>query len=289
MDIFWKKLKCNNTYICYLKVAFINTMGRPKLKIPNYIEEAIIDNVIKWVRICPKCNNKILHKSLYIAKQCHNKKRLCQKCGCPWSKGFTKETNPSLLKMSKSVSKSMKSLRKRTPPWNKGLTKETNDVVKKMANHHMGFKHSETTKSKISKHSKKCWESPKYREKIINMLKKVIGDEEHINEWRLKMENSGYFTPLSLKTEFAKYKQLVWSYTRKNNLTILENYDKRGRSNYHIDHKFSITQGFLKDIPPNIIGSIHNLEMLHHKDNIKKYSKCSITKEELLNKYYGSN
>ena len=29
--------------------------------------------------------------------------------------------------------------------------------------------------------------------------------------------------------------------------------------------------------------------MLPHKDNIKKYSKCSITKEELLNKYYGSN
>lgn len=264
-------------------------MGRPKLKIPNYIEEIVVDNVIKWIRICPKCNNKILHKSLYVAKQCHNKKRLCQKCGCPWAKGMTKKTHTSLLKMSKKVSKSMKRLRKTNPPWNKGLTKETNDTVRRMSVNHGGFKHSDKTKKIIGEFSKKFWKDDEYRNTIINKLKEIVGDENHINEWRLKMEQNGYFTPLELKTDFEKYKQLVWCYTRKNNLNLLENYDKRGRSTYHLDHKFSITQGFLNDIPPEIIGSIYNLEMLHHKDNIKKNSKCSITKEELLKLYYGTN
>jgi hypothetical protein len=133
------------------------------------------------------------------------------------------------------------------------------------------------------------WKDNEYRNTIIDKLKEIIGDENHINEWRLKMEKNGYFTPLELKTDFEKYKQLVWSYTRKNNLNLLENYDKRGKSTYHLDHKFSITQGFLNDIPPEIIGSIYNLEMLCHKDNIKKNSKCSITKEELLKMYYGTN
>jgi hypothetical protein len=58
---------------------------------------------------------------------------------------------------------------------------------------------------------------------------------------------------------------------------------------YHVDHKFSITQGFLNNIPPEIIGSFHNLEMLYHTNNIRKNSKCSITKEELLKLYYGEN
>lgn len=291
MDIFWKKPKYHNTYIYQLefKVAFISIMSRPKLKTPDYIEEVLIDNINKWARVCPKCNNKILHKSLYIAKQCHNKKRLCQKCGCAWGKGMTKETHPSLLKMSKNVSKSMKKFRKTNPPWNKGLTKETSDIVKHMSENHVGFKHDDKTKKVIGEYSKELWKNDDYRSKIINKLKEIIGDENHINEWRLKMEQNGYFTPLELKSEFEKYKQLVWTYTRKNNLSLLENYDKRGRSKYHVDHKFSITQGFLNNIPPEIIGSFHNLEMLYHTNNIRKNSKCSITKEELLKLYYGEN
>lgn len=33
---------------------------------------------------------------------------------------------------------------------------------------------------------------------------------------------------------------------------------------------YSITKGFLNNIPPEVIGSIYNLEMLYHKNNIRK-------------------
>ena len=86
--------------------------------------------------------------------------------------------------------------------------------------------------------------------------------------------------------EFKKYRRKVYYWTSKNNLNVLENSDKRGRGRYHLDHKYSITKGFLDNIPPKILGCIHNLEMLTHKKNIVKNSKCSISKEKLLDLYY---
>jgi len=180
----------------------------------------------------------------------------------------------------------MKKLRKTLPPWNMGLSKENNPIIATMAENHRGFVHTEKTKKTIRECSKRCWKNKTYREKIIQKLREIIGDTSHINEWRLKMESGGYFTPLELKTDFEKYQRKVWAYTRKNNLSILENHKKRGRADYHLDHKYSISRGFLDEIPPEIIGSIHNLEMLPHKKNIQKNSKCSISKEKLLQLYY---
>lgn len=240
---------------------------------------------IIWIRPCPVCKKDIKHTSLISVRSCHRQKRKCNLCGS-WNRGLTAATSNSLKKMGENHSKLMIEFRKNHPPWNKGLNKKNNEIVKKLAQQHTGFKHSEETKSFIGDCSKKFWKNPNYRNAIITKLKEIIGDEDHINQWRLKMEQNGYFTPLELKSEFEKYKQSVWNYTRKNNLEILENYDKRGRSNYHLDHKYSITQGFLNNIPPEILGSVYNIEMLYHKDNIKKNSKCSITKEELLKSYY---
>ncbi len=52
----------------------------------------------------------------------------------------------------------------------------------------------------------------------------------------------------------------------------------------HLDHKYSVSEGFKNNIPVYIIGSHHNLEVIDGIDNIKKSSKCSITKEELTEK-----
>lgn len=250
------------------------------------IKQIVLENgEIQWIRQCPDCKIAIKHKSLISVRDCHRKKRKCRNCGS-WNRGLTVETSTSLKKMGEEHSKKMIEFRKCNPPWNKGLTKETNEIIQRLSTNHIGFKHSEKTKSIISDFSKNCWKNLNYRNTIITKLKEIIGDEEHINQWRLKMEQNGYFTPLKLKTEFEKYKQSVWGYTKKNNLGLLENYDKRSRSDHHLDHKYSITQGFLNNIPPEIIGSIYNIEMLYHKDNIKKNSKCSITKENLLKAYY---
>lgn len=81
--------------------------------------------------------------------------------------------------------------------------------------------------------------------------------------------------------EFKKYRRKVYYWTSKNDLTKLENYDKRGRAGYHLDHKYSIAEGFKNNVPPKVIGGINNLEFLLHTDNVKKGTKCSVTLEEL--------
>ena len=68
----------------------------------------------------------------------------------------------------------------------------------------------------------------------------------------------------------------------------LPNCNKRGKSGiygvYHLDHKFSIMVGFINKIDYNIIGNINNLEFIPWEDNIKKRTKCSINKKQLINK-----
>lgn len=55
----------------------------------------------------------------------------------------------------------------------------------------------------------------------------------------------------------------------------------RGRGKYHIDHKFSILEGFKNNILPIVISHPFNLQMLKEKENISKDFRCSITKRDL--------
>lgn len=82
------------------------------------------------------------------------------------------------------------------------------------------------------------------------------------------------------------YKKLVMFVTRKQNIKTLKNYEKRGsfrqKGAYHLDHKFSIAEGFKQGILPEIIGNINNLEFIPWKENIKKKRKCSILLDNLM-------
>ena len=51
---------------------------------------------------------------------------------------------------------------------------------------------------------------------------------------------------------------------------------------YHLDHKFSIYEWFIQNVPMENIGSINNLEMIIGRNNISKGKNCSITVEKLL-------
>ena len=81
--------------------------------------------------------------------------------------------------------------------------------------------------------------------------------------------------------EFKKYRRKVYYWTSKNDLTQLDNHEKRGRSGFHLDHKYSITEGFKNKVPPKVIGGIDNLEFICYTDNLSKGTKCSITLEKL--------
>ena len=86
-------------------------------------------------------------------------------------------------------------------------------------------------------------------------------------------------------TEFKKYKKRVISITNRQPIHTLLNYDKRGVAgvdgNYHLDHRFSILEGFIQNVDSKIIGDIKNLEFIPWEDNVKKRTKCSININEI--------
>jgi hypothetical protein len=58
----------------------------------------------------------------------------------------------------------------------------------------------------------------------------------------------------------------------------------RGRE-WHLDHRYSVFQGFINGVPPEIIAHQHNLILISAKKNLQKGSNCTITLEELQLKY----
>jgi len=85
---------------------------------------------------------------------------------------------------------------------------------------------------------------------------------------------------------YDMYKAKVWHFTNKNKLESIKNIEKRGRiglknNPFHLDHKYSISEGFKNNIPAHIIGSIYNLEMIPALENCSKQDKCSILLEDL--------
>lgn len=134
----------------------------------------------------------------------------------------------------------------------------------------------------------------KRKEIMIENIKKTklerYGDENYNNIKKGRNTNieRGNWLPDDKLDDFKLYSRKVWYWTRCNNLNELENIDKRGRADkqliyYHLDHKYSIFQGFKDNIPSYIIGGMNNLEMITGPSNCSKRSNCSITKQDLFN------
>lgn len=72
------------------------------------------------------------------------------------------------------------------------------------------------------------------------------------------------------KQRLKQYRSEVQKYTRKQPLFQLENYEKRGKGSFHLDHIVSIKYGFDNGIEPELIGNIANLRYLYWNENISK-------------------
>ena len=104
---------------------------------------------------------------------------------------------------------------------------------------------------------------PENRDKAINKLKEISKIY-----WRNTNKNDWYM-----------YRDLVRKYTEKHAL-YLDNSYKRGKE-FHLDHKYSIKEGFDNNIPIYLIANKNNLQIIEAEKNIKKNKKCSISIEEL--------
>jgi hypothetical protein len=59
----------------------------------------------------------------------------------------------------------------------------------------------------------------------------------------------------------------------------------RGKKKYNLDHKYSVYDGFINGIQPEIISSVNNLQILPEHENISKHKNSCITLQELLEGY----
>lgn len=82
------------------------------------------------------------------------------------------------------------------------------------------------------------------------------------------------------KSEYKIYRNLVGQYTDLEDLTTLNGHEKRGMAGkdgaYHLDHIVSIKYGFDNNIPPGIVGSIHNLRFIPWEENYKKRARSDM-------------
>lgn len=96
---------------------------------------------------------------------------------------------------------------------------------------------------------------------------------------------NGLILDASVRNEFYRYKAIVTYLTEKHRKHISVGYitGLAGEDGaYHIDHKFSIMQGYKNRISPLVIGNIKNLSMIPWEENLSKHTASSLDIIELL-------
>lgn len=101
---------------------------------------------------------------------------------------------------------------------------------------------------------------------------------------------NGYQIPDEQLSEWQTYQKDVQKFTRKawrlERDKIKDSHLKRGRTTHHLDHIVSVYDGFVNNVPPEIIGSHFNLRLYAASKNCSKRSKSDMTLQELYS-YYG--
>ncbi len=147
------------------------------------------------------------------------------------------------------------------------------------------------------------WNDPDYRNKSlktrstekyktdmkISMQKsKAWKDTQHLRTHGLKKywENIRGCKFEDIKDVWYMYRRVVYNMTESNYKKFMDIINPgdlpRGLRKYHVDHKYSILEGFKNNIPPYVISNPHNLQMLKSSENIRKDFRCDITKKELF-------
>jgi hypothetical protein len=76
--------------------------------------------------------------------------------------------------------------------------------------------------------------------------------------------------------------------TYLNNVDLLDPERKRGKD-WHIDHIYSVEDGFLNNVPPNIMGHVSNLRLISSKENYAKHKRSEKSIEELYEDFHRSH
>jgi hypothetical protein len=132
------------------------------------------------------------------------------------------------------------------------------------------------------------FEIPEFKSKRKQTLKEKYGSETYNNSdktRKTRIENGTQISDDSFDG-FENYKKIVTNRTstiyRNNKEKINPNNLERSPKTYHLDHLYSIKQGFLNNLPIEIITHPCNLHMINYQENLIKQDNCWITRDELL-------
>jgi hypothetical protein len=156
-----------------------------------------------------------------------------------------------------------------------------------------GMPYANQTAKEIEKLKKTCLEKygvnnpmhvPEFKEKLKQTCLDKYGVENvaQSKQYKQNMIEKGLWFSEEQLSDLKKYRYQVAHYTIQNE-KLLPDIHLKGKE-FHVDHKFSISEGFKLGILPHIIGNIENLEIIPALDNFKKSDGCSITLQELINK-----
>jgi hypothetical protein len=171
----------------------------------------------------------------------------------------------------------------------KNQTKEAKEKRKKSIQE--GFKSGQIKPKQWSKEESKI----RY-EKIKNAIQQKYGvhstlllKEVREQQYRTKVKK-GIITPREKRPARQIYYDSVISLTKKswNDHFDKINPKRLNRSDWDLDHIFSIQEGFRQGIPPYVIAHWTNLRMLEPKENYSKGMRCDKTKEQLFEDVFNS-
>lgn len=81
------------------------------------------------------------------------------------------------------------------------------------------------------------------------------------------------------KTDYENYRRAVWRESNRNyklHKEIINPLNLPRSLKYHLDHRYSIQQGWENNVPAEIIGCVKNLQILEGKKNRQKTNKCTV-------------
>jgi hypothetical protein len=145
----------------------------------------------------------------------------------------------------------------------------------------------------------KIWsqeESAKRYEKIKKSIIKKYGVHSTLllpeirNKQYITKCNTGIITPKEKRSLRSIYYAEVKKITTANWIKYFDkiNPERLNRSEWNLDHIFSIQEGFRQSIPPYVIGHWTNLQMLRPNENYSKGKRCDKTQEQLFKDFFNN-
>ena len=209
-----------------------------------------------YKRDCPTCNSVIESKNPKSFKVSVRENKECRSC------------------YSKKISKTMKGTNYGKP------RRKDSEIIKTHfrdcpeCKSPIGYGSVNTLKQSI-RNNTICNSCSAYK---YNKTFKDVITEEHINKMRATKAGFDSFEEYVEKyPEKEMYKRNVWRLTYRNDLTILEHWDKRGKCGvegaFQLDHIYPVSKGYENNIPPEELAKMDNLQMLPWKMNLLKSNK----------------